>query len=150
MDVRIVELEPIRVASTVAYGKEPETMAWQKLLDWAKPRHLLDKPHRMFGFNNPNPTPGSPNYGYEVWLTVGPDVQSDDTVKVIEFPGGRYAVTRCMGTDHIATTWQAFVKWIETSPHQPAQHQWLEEHLNINLDVPPDEFTLDLYLPIRR
>lgn len=149
MDVRIVELEPMRVASVLAYDKEPEMKAWGKLLGWAQTHHHMDKPHRAFGFNNPSPAPGSPNYGYEVWLTVGSEVNTDDIVKVQAFPGGKYAVTRCMGVSNIFNTWQELLKWVETSPHQPSQHQWLEEHIKFGPDVSPDEFILDLYLPIK-
>ena len=148
MDVQIVTLQPMRVASVLAYDAEPEMKAWGKLLDWARAHHAMDKPHRVFGFNNPSPSPGSPNYGYEVWLTVGQDVQSDDRVTVKEFAGGMYAVTRCTGIPNIFNRWQGLLKWIETSPYKPAHHQWLEEHLAYGPDVPLDAFVLDLYLPI--
>jgi len=71
--VRIVNLEPMRVASFHGFGPSPEHLAIQKLADWAAPRgYLVDrKQHRIFGFNNPNPSHGSPNYGYELWLVVG-------------------------------------------------------------------------------
>ena len=63
LDVRIVELEPMRVASFHAFGESPELKASKKLVDWAKPKGLLDAKgtHRIFGFNNPDPSPGSPN-----------------------------------------------------------------------------------------
>jgi DNA gyrase inhibitor GyrI len=149
MDVRIVELEPMRVASVLAYGNEPEMKAWEKMLSWAQSHHIMDKPHRAFGFNNPSPTPGSPNYGYEVWMTVAPDVQADDTVKMIDFSGGRYAVTRCVGVSNIFNTWQELLMWVENSPHRQAEHQWLEEHIKMGPDVSPDDYVLDLYLPIK-
>ena len=68
--VQIVTLEPMRVASAWAFGPNPEEMAWQKLVAWAESHDLLSTGHRVFGFNNPNPSVGSPNYGYEYWLTV--------------------------------------------------------------------------------
>ena len=43
---------------------------------------------RFFGFNNPNPSPGSPNYGYEQWLTVGPEVQAEGGIVIKEIPPG--------------------------------------------------------------
>ena len=74
LDVRIVKLEPVRVASFHGFGESPEDEAWNKLVAWAKPKGLLHDPqhHRIYGFNNPNPSPGSPNYGYEFWMAVGP------------------------------------------------------------------------------
>ena len=70
LDVRVEKLPPMRVASLWGFGPQPEDIAWQKLRAWAGPRGLLDKPeeHPIFGFNNPNPSAGSPNYGYEASL----------------------------------------------------------------------------------
>ena len=72
LDVRIVQLEPLRVASALGFGPSPEAIAWEKILGWARQNGLPDaastgatgKPApRFFGFNNPSPSPGSPNYG---------------------------------------------------------------------------------------
>ncbi|MBI5667609.1 MAG: GyrI-like domain-containing protein [Chloroflexi bacterium] len=151
LTVRLVELPPMRVASVLGFGAEPEALAWRKLMAWAEPRGLLrvQPEPRIFGFNNPSPTPGSPNYGYEFWITIDPEVESDDSVTVKDFSGGLYAVTRCKGVETIYNTWQQLVAWLETSPYKPAKHQWLEEHINVGADVPPEELVLDLYLPVK-
>ena len=151
LDVRIVKLEPMRVASAHAFSESPEPEAGEKLIAWAKPKGLLDDPekHRVFGFNNPDPSPGSPNYGYEFWIAVGPDVEPEGDIKIKEFPGGLYAVTRCEVKnpwEDIPGTWQRLVAWSETSKYQMARHQWLEEH--IGPFGSSEEFTLALCLPI--
>ena len=73
--------------------------------------------HRIFGFNNPDPSPGSPNYGYELWIVIDAAVETDDTVGRLTFEGGRYAVARCAvpegDYDVIGQTWQRLVKWRE-------------------------------------
>lgn len=154
--VRIVELPPLRVASVHAYGPEPETAAWAKLTAWAgQGRDYLADPaqHRIFGFNNPNPSAGSPNYGYEFWVVVGPDEQGDAAqggdVRIVEFPGGLYAVTRVelitAPYDQIPAGWMALNRWLEESRYQMGRHQWLEEHIGI---PGSDRFSLDLYMPI--
>jgi len=152
LDVHIVKLEPMRVASFLGFGESPETLAWEKLFAWARPKGMLDDPeqHRLFGFNNPNPSPGSPNYGYEVWIVVDPDQEPDDEAKMLDFDGGLYAVTRCPVPtgqfDVIGATWKKLVTWRDDSKYKSGNHQWLEESLPLN---PPDtEFVLDLYLPI--
>ena len=101
LNVRIERLEPLHVASVHAFGPSPEGEAWAKLVAWAEPRKLLADPdaHRIFGFNNPNPSAGSPNYGYEFWIEVDEDVQADPVVTVKTFGGGLYAVTRCKGVE---------------------------------------------------
>ena len=148
--VRIVQLEQLRVASFDGFGPNQEHLAAEKLAAWAGPRgYLADLAHhRIFGFNNPNPSSGSPNYGYEFWITVGPDVQSTEAVPVKEFGGGLYAVTRCRGGENIGPTWGRLVQWLSDSPHGRAAHQWLEEHLNPTFGVAEDELLLDLYAPI--
>jgi DNA gyrase inhibitor GyrI len=149
MGVRIVRLEPIRVVSVLGFGAGPEGLAWDKMRAWLEASHLLEdgKEHRFFGFNNPSPSAGSPNYGYEVWVSVDETVQPAGEVTVKDFQGGLYAVTRCQGVETIFPTWQQLVRWREESPYQGANHQWLEEHFGA-LEVPPEELVLDLYLPI--
>ncbi len=146
LEVRIVRLEPMWVASAHGFGASPEAIAWDKILAFAESKGLLNTAHRFFGFNNPDPSPGSPNYGYEQWITVGPDVQAEGDIEIKDFPGGLYAVTRCKLND-ITSTWQQLVRWGEESKYQFGSHQWLEESI-----TPPrtslDEAVMDLYLPI--
>ena len=153
LDVRIVTLAPMRVASFYGFGPSPEFVAWEKLMAWSRPKYLLDGPTqaRIFGFNNPNPSAGSPNYGYEFWIEVGPEVTvaSEEVaeVKTVAFAGGRYAVTRCQGVEAIPSTWQVLVQWLADSSHQSGSHQWMEEHLG-PVDAPPEGWAFDLYAPI--
>ena len=157
-EVRIVKLEPIHVASLHGFGKEPENQAWEKLVTWAKPKGYLDdlKTHRIFGFNNPNPSPGSPNYGYEFWMVVDQDEKPENEVEIKDFPGGLYAVGLCAVKDdpgkEIPEAWQKLVHWQENSPYRQGSHQWLEEHVEPmeagGIETPAGKFALDLYLPI--
>jgi DNA gyrase inhibitor GyrI len=153
LQVKVVRLEPMRVASVLGFGTEPEIEAWSKLIEWAQPRGYLDHPdqHRVFGFNHPEPTPGSPNYGYELWLTVASEFESQGKVEIKDFPGGLYAVTRCEvngnAYDVIPATWQSLVQWREQSVFMSAHHQWLEAHIDVSR-LAEGIFTLDLYLPV--
>ena len=149
LDVRLVRLAPMRVASVHAYGASPEAMAWEKLKAWATPRGLFDNATRgrVFGFNNPGPSLGSPNYGYEFWLAVEPGVGVDGEATEKTFEGGLYAVTGCpLVGEVIPQVWQRLGKWLETSGYRLGRHQWLEEH--IGAVDPPDGATLDLYMPL--
>lgn len=151
LDVRIEVLPPLRVASVYAFGPEPERAAWAKLQAWAGPRgYLADRVHhRIFGFNNPNPSSGSPNYGYEFWMVVGPDEEPDGEVRIEEFSGGHYAVTSLglitAPETQIPAGWMALNTWVEDSDYGMGRHQWLEEHVG---DPDTDRFSLDLYMPI--
>ena len=153
-DVQIVQLAPMRVAYALGYGEGPEGLAWAKILAWAQGAGLDLKTHRFFGFNNPSPAPGSPNYGYEQWMTIGPEVKPAGEVQVKDFPGGLYGVARCQGPQNIPQAWQALMVWRENSPYKAAHHQWLEECLSpelLGLAEPPwEKLLFDLYLPIAK
>ena len=84
LNVRIVKLEPMRVASFHGFGTSPEHQAAENLIAWAGPKGLLDAggKHRIFGFDNPCPSPGSPNYGYEFWITIEPHVKPEEAIEI--------------------------------------------------------------------
>jgi AraC family transcriptional regulator len=153
IDVRIVTLPPMRVACINGFCEEPEKEAFEKMYAWAKTHNLFEKPYRTFGFDNPSQSPGSPNRGYDVWITVDESVQADGVVHILDFPGGLYAVTR-VDVKHpwedIPGTWQKLVKWMEKSKYTHGSHQWLEEHIGpLNEMGGHLPFILDLHLPIR-
>ena len=154
LEVRIVELPPLRVASAHAYSATPEHDASIKLASWARPKGLLDNPetHRIFGFNNPAPSPGTPNYGYEFCIVVDAETEPEGDIKIKSLPGGLYAVARCDikgEAEKIGETWKKLVAWREESPYKSASHQWMEEHIGV-LEESSDTFVLDLYLPIAK
>ena len=139
LEVRIVSLEPMRVASANGFGEQPETQTWSKILAWASAQGFEDlSKHRFFGFNNPNPSPGSPNYGYEQWITVPPGSQGNEEIEIKEFSGGLYAVTRSEGLQHISENWMKLALWREESNYQEAHHQWFEDYV-FDLYAPIDE-----------
>lgn len=149
-EVRIVRLEPLRVACFNGFGPSPEELAWKKMLAWAEAQQLFadGQAHRIFGYNNPDPTPGSPNYGYDFWVTLGPAVTVSGDARLINFTGGLYAVTRFVGEagPDIPAAWKKLVAWVEQSRYRPARHQWLEEHFYPT--SPEPGFCIDLYMPI--
>jgi DNA gyrase inhibitor GyrI len=126
----------MRVAVGWAFGSSPEEMAWKKLDEWARPRRYFDAPGaRVFGHNNPNPSEGSPNYGYQFMVTVGPAVEAaegaPEGVSVGELQGGRYAVMPAFvetdpGVD-IPAAWRRLDKWVAEHGYRMGHHQWLEE-----------------------
>ncbi len=154
LDVRIVELQSMRVASFLGFGESPEMLAIEKLMAWAGPRGLLEGQPRVFGFNNPSPSAGSPNYGYELWLAVGPEVAAlaagDPDTPIKQVDGGLYAVTRCgPGPDVIFPTWPRLVAWVDASESHTRGELCLEEQIS-RVGGPVEELVLDLYEPIER
>ena len=149
LDVRIVDLEPMRVASALGHGSSPENEAWRLILEFARERGIDTGAARFFGFNNPSPSPHSPDYGYEQWMTVESGVEGTDEIEIKEIPAGRYAVTRFRGLEHITETWQALVRWFEDSglPRAANFCECLEELLTRG-EGSPEEWVFDLYLPV--
>ncbi len=149
IEAKVVKLEPARMLSAYGFGSEPESMAWEKIKAFGLKKSLF-KPGEYpttYGFNNPNPSQGSPNYGYEIWLPVGNEVEPEDDLRIVEFTGGLYAVTTFKGIENIGEVWGKLVKWREGSKYKPAHHQWLEE-LTTWPDISPDEYVFNLYLPM--
>jgi len=150
LEVRIVRLEPMRVVSAYGFGSSPEGIASDKMNAFLKSKGMLEgygKDFISYGFNNPNPSAGSPNYGYEIWVPVPQDVGPEDDIRVVEFEGGLYAVTRVTNLEKIGQVWGELVTWRENSPYKKAFHQWLEGLLNPK-EKDMTKLTFDLYLPI--
>ena len=149
LEVRIVQLEPMRVASALGFGTSPEPEAWSKILAFAAAKGIDTEEARFFGFNNPNPSPGSPNYGYEQWITVGPEVEAEGEITIKEIPARRYAVAHCEGLSTIGEVWRQLVLWFEDSAYRKPSH-WCEclEELLTPPGTPYEEYVFDLYLPI--
>jgi DNA gyrase inhibitor GyrI len=147
--VQICKLGAMRVASSHGFGASPEEQAHKKLLKYVQGRKLQVGPGglRWFGFNNPDPTPASPNYGYEYWVEVGADVSGEGEIEIKEVPGGTYAVLHCESLAVIGERWQQLVQWVEASPYQIAPGHCLEEHLAA-IDAPLEDYRFDLYLPV--
>ena len=153
LDVKLVELSPMRVASALGFGEGPEGMAWEKIFDFLHKKGLWDEMETLayYGFNNPDPTPASPNYGYEQWVVVPEDISGTEEVAIKKFPGGLYAVTRCEGIPNIFQSWKALFAWREDSPYQAGGHQWLEKWINPTKDeISEEDMVLELYIPVAK
>jgi DNA gyrase inhibitor GyrI len=143
----ITTLVPARVAVAWSFGERPEEAAWAKLQGWAEPRGLLGQSAgRIFGFNHPSPSAGSPNYGYEYQLEVADDVAPSGDIRIGERPGGRYAVLpfSIQGEDPytaIPAAWQRLDALVAEAGYRQGAHQWLEEHS-------PEGKLIALYYPI--
>ena len=148
INVKIVKLEPMRMVSAYGFGAEPEGIAWEKISAFAENNgiNLADESITTFGFNNPNPSIGSPNYGYEIWLPVAEGIEAEGDLRIVDFRGGLYAVTTFKGLENIGEVWEKLVKWREDSKYKCGNHQWLEEL--ITYGVPLEEYVFNIYLPI--
>ncbi|TFH11635.1 MAG: AraC family transcriptional regulator [Candidatus Atribacteria bacterium] len=152
LKVELATLPAMRVASALGFGAEPEGIAWDMIASFAQEAgiDLVDKDNVTFGFNNPDPSPGSENYGYEIWLPVAASVVGVDPVQIKDFAGGTYATTRFTGLSNIGRVWKELVAWVEDSPHSfgPDFCHCLEK-LHNPLETDPEKYVFDLYLSVR-
>ena len=149
-NVQIESLPPMRVISAYGFGPEPEAIAAGKMEAFLEKKGLLEDYGRAishYGFNNPSPSSGSPNYGYEIWAAVPPEVEPEGDLREVLFDGGLYAVTRFEDLAQITEVWHELVEWRENSAYVPGGHQWLEHLLN-PLERDPSKLVFELYLPI--
>lgn len=148
--IKMVTLPSFKAVSFYGFGESPEEQAFQEANQWIEKHHLFqENKFRHFGFNNPDPSHGSPNYGYEIWIAPSQVFSSAEEDKVIEFQGGLYATAYCPSLDVIGKIWQGLVNWQETNGYYHATHQWLEE---LHTPWVKNKTNLDftLYLPIKK
>lgn len=160
IQVEIVQLDPMTVASVQAISKSPEDDAWKKLVAFAEPKGLLKdlKKNPIFGFNTPDPSKGKEEYGYEFWIRIDPEMKLEEGVKKKKFDGGLYAVTRCNLTKEASSpflqehglleSWVKLKEWVNLSEYKMGKHMCLEKSVNPN--KPDEDLLLDLYWPIEK
>ena len=149
LKIEIVRLEPTRMISSYGFGPEPEGIAHEKMQAFLHQKGLLKAggPLGTFGFNNPDSSSGSPNYGYEIWFPVDNEITPEGDLRVVNFSGGLYAVANFKNLHSIGEVWGELAQWRESSKYQHGHHQWLEELLS-DPDIAIEEYVFNLYLPI--
>ena len=148
--VKIVTLQPMTLICFNGYGTEPENQALEMLKQWADEN---DQHGRIFGYNNPDPSEGSSNYGYDACMVVDADTQPVEGARIRHLDEGLYAVLNCPVKEpweDIPGSWQKLVQWADENDYSLGTHQWLEEHLPAEKSDPSALFTLDLYMPIKK
>lgn len=148
MEVKIVELDSMRVASFQAISESPEHEAAQLLASWAQSRGFLDDLERnpVFGFNNPNPTKDKKEYGYEFWVKVDDNFE-EDGITLKDIKGGRYAVTTSESLSIIGERWMQLIEWVKNSEYEFRREECLEK--THDFSASDEELVLDLYIPIK-
>jgi len=156
LEVRYVDLPEMTVASALGFGKEPEGQAWEMINAYASDQGLQIGPDgiQTYGFNNPNPSAGSENYGYEIWLPVTQGTTANEPIKIKQVPSQSYAVTRFTGISRIGAVWKQLVAHVEDSqdarlvPCETAG-SWLEALLNPS-EQDPEKWVFDIYLAVEK
>lgn len=142
-DIKVLKiLKSMKVASYMAYNKEPEHEAISKLVLMAKNNNF--KEYRIFGYDVSDSMKNE--YGYEACITIPENFRNlDEDINIKEIHEGKYAVT-CVNVKDIRYAWKMFSNWIQISSYKHGEHQWLEEHIEgINDEM---EYKVQLFMPI--
>lgn len=158
-DVRIINLPKMVFACYRAESASPEEDCWKIMNGFIQENNLLEQyGFRHFGFNNPDPTEGSPIYGYEMWVTIPKELSVPMPLYKKEFSGGSFGAIPTYMTE-IGERWQQLWQWAMNDVHYEVDwdidkdRRWLEECIDYQLfndpTVGPDKKQLDLLVPIR-
>ena len=103
------------------------------LTEWAKGKDYLNnlKKHPIFGFNNPEPTKGKKEYGYEFWIKVYSEY-TERGITTKDMLGGRYAVTTCNYLSQIDEMWMKLFNWVKENGYEYRESECLEKTLNLS------------------
>jgi DNA gyrase inhibitor GyrI len=143
--VQIERLQALRVATVAIAGESPEAQAINRLLEWARPRGLLDRAVRLFGYDNCQPYP---NHTYTAWLTVAAATEPAADIAIMDFAGGLFAVTEVVGVEGITPGWRQLAEWARLNGYATRDQPGLEELSDVLADRAPDDWRIRLYLPI--
>ena len=129
LNVRIVLLPPMTVASYHCIGDDPEEEVLGVMTDFAQKIRLYEiKPDaRMFGFNRPNPgVLENGTHGYEVWVTIPEDMELPEPLVKKHYAGGRlYAVLSIRFPEF--QLWGDLINWVNNS--EQYETDYTEEEL---------------------
>ena len=152
MPVIVESRPPLRIAA-VRHRGPPQAIgaAFDRVMAWAGPKGVAMPPAWGVAVYLSDMMSVPPEDQEALaGLTVGPDVQGDDTVTIHEVPGGKQAIFLYKGPyAHIGRGYQELFGWLPTSGEEPAHLPCFEINLNDPRQTAPEDLLTELCLPLK-
>ena len=150
--VEIADLAPVRVAAIRHVGPYTDIgSAFQRLYIWGTSRGLMTPATRTIGIYHDDPTSTKEEaLRSDACMTVGPDVDGDETVSIVDIPGGHHATMIHKGpyAELVGAYKWLYGTWLPSSGQEPADRPCLEIYLNNPQNVPPEEWLTQICMPL--
>ncbi|OXE35501.1 MAG: hypothetical protein CGW95_13445 [Phenylobacterium zucineum] len=152
MPVQIVDRPALRIVA-VRHKGPPQDIgaAFDRLMAWAGPKGIAVPPAvGVAVYLSDMMTVPPQDQVALAGLTVGPEVQADNTVEIHDIPGGKHAVLLYQGPyAQIGKGYQELFAWLPTSGEEPAHQSCFEINLNDPRQTAPEALLTELCLPLR-
>lgn len=153
-DVIIRDFPALRLAAIRQTGPYMTIGAsFDRVQAWGAARGLIAANSRFFGLyhDDPKSVPAE-KCRADAGFTVGPDVQGDGEVRILDVPATRAAVLRFKGPyAEIERPYDWFYcTWLPASGHEPSSAPCMEEYLNDPRQTPPAELLTDIIMPLAK
>lgn len=153
-DVTLRDLTALRLAAIRQTGPYMTIGAsFDRVMAWGAARGLIGPDTRFLGLYHDDPKSVPPEQcRADAGFTVGPDVQGDGDVHIIDVPATRAAVLRFKGPyAEVEAPYDWFYgTWLPASGHEPSSAPCMEEYLNDPRSTPPSELLTDIIMPLAK
>ena len=152
MPVQVLNRPALRIAA-VRHKGAPQDIgaAFDRVMAWAGPKGVAMPPAvgvavYLSDMSSVPPEDQEALAG----LSVGPDIDADDTVVIHEIPAGRQAVLLYKGPyAQIGKGYQELFAWLAASEEEPAHRPCFEINLNDPRQTAPEDLLTELCLPLK-
>ncbi len=154
MSIDVKDLDAFKVAYVRVVGEykhENIRPGFEKLIQWAKPRGLMEgQPCLGLAWDDPNITPAE-KCRYDACITIPDDLDVDGDVQTQTVPAGRYAVCRHEAfNNNFQKGWDELLKnWLPSSGYQPANGPSYEVVIESGAHDPQGRWLVDIHLPVK-